>query len=74
LVVLDRALFVLYNLNKLGGLELKEIDKEKNGMRKDMVSMVREVIPKSPLIKEILGPIPKKFERILEKNGIEVIE
>jgi len=71
LVALDRALFTLYNVDKLGGLKLKEIDKEKNGMYE---SMIREAVPKSPLIKEILGPTPEKFERILEKNGIEVIE
>lgn len=71
MVALDIALFTLYNTNKLGGLKLKEVNKERNGMYK---SIIREAIPKSFLIKEILGSTPKKSERILEENGIDVIE
>lgn len=52
-------------------MKLKELETERKEMHKNMV---KEAIPKSPLIKEILGPTPKKFEKILKENGIAVIE
>lgn len=55
---------------------LEEIIKAlpKKDRKEIYLSAVHQSIPDSPLIKEVLGPVPKNFEEVLREKGIDIIK